>query len=60
MIPHLLRMARLARNPPGWRAVRIGLAVFLAALLIWAVESAGLWPAWMTTERVRPPAVAGP
>jgi hypothetical protein len=45
-----LRMARWARNPPSPRAVRGLLLVIAVCLALVAVEAAGLWPDWATTQ----------
>jgi hypothetical protein len=53
----IVRMKRLAQNPPSWRRVLLGLAVILACLAMAGVEALGLWPDWMQATRARPPAV---
>ncbi|MBB93987.1 MAG: hypothetical protein CML68_05185 [Rhodobacteraceae bacterium] len=50
---HLLRMRRIAQNPPSWRRVKLIFAVVALAAAIWGIDQAGLWPDWAKTERVK-------
>ncbi|QYK40205.1 MAG: hypothetical protein KF887_12240 [Paracoccaceae bacterium] len=52
----LLRMRRLAQNPPSWGRVVLVVGVIAACLLLVAVEMFIGWPDWLTLDRTpRPP-----
>lgn len=46
----LLRMARWARRPPGWRTVRLWLIVIAIGLGVAGVEHVFGWPEVLTLE----------
>ncbi len=46
----LIRMARWARNPPGWRKIMLYGGIILACLLLVAVERFIGWPDWLTVN----------
>jgi len=48
----LLRMSRIARNPPSLRKVILVFGVIALAFVIWGVEWMGWWPDWATAERI--------
>lgn len=48
----LMRLSRLARNPPSRkRAILMGI-VAIAVAAIWGLEALGLWPDWATAARM--------
>ena len=49
----LLRMARLAKNPPSERRVKLVLAVVAICLALYAVERFIGWPDFLTLEQAR-------
>lgn len=51
----LIRMSQWARNPPPLSRVILVFAVLGLCLAIVGAEWLGLWPDWLTSERVRPP-----
>ena len=46
----LLRMARWARRPPGWRPVRLWLIVIGIGLALFGIEHVLGWPEALTLE----------
>jgi len=51
---HLLRMKRLAQNPPSLTKVRIVLGVVALCLLLFAIERWIGWPEWLAAGRTPP------
>lgn len=49
----LLRMRRWLRRPPSLGRVTLIVAAIVAALVIWGIDQAGLWPDWAKTERIK-------
>lgn len=46
----LLRMAKLAHRPPGWKKVRLVLGIIAVCLVLAGLEYLFGWPAWLTVN----------
>jgi hypothetical protein len=53
----LLRMKRLAQNPPSMRMVLLGLAIVAFCLILVGIETFIGWPEALTTDRARRPVI---
>ena len=50
----LLRMSRLARNPPSAKRVVYVFSIIAVVLCIFALEHFGWWPEALTATRMKP------
>ena len=47
----LLRMARLAQNPPSWGRVKFVFAIIGICIALYTFERFYGWPEWLTPDR---------
>jgi len=49
----LLRLSRIARNPPSERMFWLGVAVVVLCLAIFLADRLEMWPDWARAEQLR-------